>query len=84
MQASLRRSTLSASLVVMASLVTATPVMAMGWSPTQSVPEAKNIGQFGTVDRNALMDLEAQVEALRREVADLKDRVEQQDVAAAE
>jgi hypothetical protein len=84
MQASLRRSVLSASLVVMACSVAAPAASAMGWSPAPSVRAPESVSRIGTVDQNADHTLQAQVEALRQEVADLKARVERQDVAAAE
>lgn len=81
MQASLRRSVLSAVLVVIASVLFTAPASAMGRSSTPS--DHSSVTQTAE-QKNVATTLQSQVEALRQEVADLKARVERQDVAAAE
>lgn len=84
MQASLPRSVLSASVVVMASIVTATPAAAMGRSTTPSTQTPDRLGRIEAEQKHVVTALERQVDALRQEVAVLKARVERQDVAVAE
>lgn len=81
MSASLRRSVLSTSLVVMASLVAVPTAGAMGRSST---PSDHSSATQTAEQKNVATTLQSQVEALRQEVADLKARVERQDVAVAE
>jgi len=61
----------------------------MGRSSTPSVQSsalqtADRVGRIQAEQKNVATTLQSQVEALRQEVADLKARVERQDVAVAE
>lgn len=84
MQASFRRSVLSASLVAMASVLFTAPAGAMGRSTTPSVPSPNHASRIQAEQKNIVTAIQTQVAVLRQEVAILKDRVERQDVAAAE
>jgi len=84
MQASLRRSVLSASLIVMASVLFAAPAGAMGRSTKPSPQTPDRVSRIEAEQQYIAMALQSQVEALRQEVAALKARVERQDVAAAD
>ena len=84
MQASLRRSALSSSLIALASVLFTVPAGAMGRSTTPSAHTPDHASRNGAEPKNIATALQAQVEALRQEVAMLKIRVERQDVAAAE
>ena len=84
MHTSFRRSVLSASLVAMASVLFTVPAGAMGRSTTPSIQTPDRVSRIEAGQKNSVTALQTQVEALRQEVAMLKDRVERQDVAAAE
>jgi hypothetical protein len=84
MQASLRRSILSASFVAIASALVTAPAGAMGRSTTPSIHKPDASSRIETAQKNIVTTLQTQVEALRQEVALLKERVDRQDVAAAE
>ena len=84
MQASIRRSVLSASFVAIASVLVTAPAAAMGRSTTPSIHKPDASSRLETEQKNIVTALQTQVEALRQEVAMLKVRVEQQDLATAE
>lgn len=84
MQASLRRTVLSASFAAIASLVVTAPAGAMGRSTTPSIHTPDAPKGIEAKQKDIVTALQTQVDVLRREVATLKDRVERQDVAAAE
>lgn len=84
-----RRTVFSATLVFGAVALYTAPASAMGRSGASSsrptVAQAANcLSQAETRQKNVITAIQSQVEALRRELADLKTAVNVQGVAAAE